>query len=100
MAAFFVHYLVPVPQSPNVSGRVESPIEQVVGQPLGHQGQAYGPLCRPGMVLTPVHRGSGEPWAVTCPACKKLDKWKEDSAKNPHPRLFNADAEVDPGCCG
>lgn len=103
---------VPAGADHQISGQIQTgdvTFDRAVGDTIGHQDKKYVVVCNPLQRTDDVNRGSGEPWAVTCPKCKlhplwirKMQEFRDAHNGVDHPRLYTADGpeKTAGGCCG
>src|SRR5262245_26392201 len=85
-----IHLLVPA---------TSGPIQSAPGGTTIRVGtdQRYQVACDPGITMSKLHRGTTEPYAVHCDACRATDVFK--AVDRPKPGLHGSDDLTTEGCC-
>lgn len=88
-----VHFVVPAPEGPIVSAPEGN---GSIGVPAGKR---FVVACDPSISLSEWDRGTGEPYAVHCEACKATEIYR--TLYRPRPGREGASMTEDAGgCCG
>ena len=67
----------------------------------GGGGREYVIACEPSLRLSDMDRGTGEPWAVRCDACRATEFFKAIDRPKPGTRQAAMQMDADgSGCCG
>jgi hypothetical protein len=74
--SFKLHYLIPDPAGPIESGPGGSTFK------IGSQGR-YRIACNAALELNQYHRGTGEPYAVVCDACRATEAFRKNDRPRP-----------------
>jgi hypothetical protein len=81
-----IHLLVEDPAGAVPSARIDTPVG-----PLGKDTRLRA-ACDPSVTMGQYDRGTAEPWAVHCKACKETAEFK--AIDRPHPNLSQGSADL------